>query len=137
VFLVSAILEASLSPLMGRMSDRRGRRYPITIGLVAAIIVTFVLPWPQHGPVLAVVTILAACSFGIFWAPAMSLVSNAADRIGLDVAWGFALANLAWAPGQAVGAAVGGALARAAGDALPYLLLTAVCLATLHVVRDA
>ena len=87
--------------------------------------------------VLALVTVLAACAFGIFWAPAMSLVSDTSERIGLDVAWGFAIANLAWAPGQATGAAVGGTLARATTDAVPYLLLAGCCLATLAVVRSA
>ena len=66
----------------------------------------------------------------------MSLLSDASDRIGLDVAWGFALANLAWAPGQATGAAMGGTLARATTDALPYLLLVGCCLATLALVRS-
>ena len=80
---------------------------------------------------LAVVTVLAACAFGIFWAPAMSLVSDTSERMGIDVAWGFAIANLAWAPGQATGAAVGGTLARATTDAVPYLLLAGCCLATL------
>ncbi len=137
VFIVSAASEASLSPVMGRLSDRRGKRYPITIGLIASAVACAVLPWPQHAPVLAVVTVLAACAFGIFWAPAMSLLSDASERIGLDVAWGFALANLAWAPGQATGAAVGGTLARATADALPYLLLAGCCLATLAAVRSA
>jgi hypothetical protein len=39
--------------------------------------------------------------------------------------------NIAWAPGQAGGAAIGGALAAATSDAVPYLALTAICLATL------
>jgi predicted MFS family arabinose efflux permease len=137
VFIVSAASEASLSPVMGRLADRRGKRYPITIGLIASALATVALPWPQHGPVLAVVTVLAACAFGIFWAPAMSLLTDSSERIGLEVAWGFALANLAWAPGHAIGAAVGGTLARATTDALPYLLLSACCLATLAVVRSA
>lgn len=137
VFLVAAAAEASLSPVMGRLSDRRGRRYPITIGLVASAAGAAVLPWPQVGAVLAVVTVLSASAFGIFWAPAMSLLSDSADRIGLDVAWAFALANLAWAPGHALGAALGGTLARATTDAVPYLLLSTGCLATLVLVRRA
>jgi MFS family permease len=137
VFIIAAGSEALLSPLMGRLADRRGKRYPITIGLVAAACATLVLPWPQRGVVLAAVTILAACAFGIFWAPAMSLLSHTADRIGLEVAWAFALANLAWAPGQAVGAAAGGTIARATSDAVPYALLCGCCLATLVVVRRA
>jgi MFS family permease len=137
VFLVSGAFEATLSPVMGRLSDRRGKRYPITIGLVASSVALVALPWPQHGPVLAVVIVLAACAFGIFWAPAMSLLTDTSERIGLEVAWGFALANLAWAPGQALGAAAGGTLARATADALPYLLLSGCCLATLLAVRNA
>ena len=137
VFVASAAFEAALSPIVGRVSDRRGRRYPITIGLIASALVTLALPWPQQAAVLAVVTVLAGCAFGTFWAPAMSLLSHSADRIGLEVAWGFALANLAWAPGQAIGAAVGGALARATTDAVPYMLLSACCLATLVAVRNA
>ena len=38
--------------------------------------------------------------------------------------------NLAWAPGQFIGAAAGGALAAAAGDAVPYLVLASLCLGT-------
>ena len=136
VFLVSAAFESALSPLMGRISDQRGKRYPITVGLVASATVTLVLPWPQHGIVLALVVVLAACSFGIFWAPAMSLLTHSAERTGLEVAWGFALANLAWAPGQAVGAVMGGTLARATADAVPYIVLSALCLATLAMVRS-
>ena len=39
--------------------------------------------------------------------------------------------NGAWAAGNVVGPALGGWLAELVGDALPYLLLAAVCLATL------
>jgi MFS family permease len=38
--------------------------------------------------------------------------------------------NAGWAVGAILGPAVGGALAAAAGDALPYLLMAALCLAT-------
>jgi MFS family permease len=137
VFLVAGAFEATLSPVMGRVSDRRGKRFPITIGLLASAVATVALPWPQQGVVLALVTVLAACAFGVFWTPAMSLLTDTSERIGLDVAWGFALANLAWAPGQALGAAAGGSLARATTDALPYLLLSGCCLATLAAVRSA
>ena len=136
VFIVAAALEATISPVVGHMADRRGRRYPITIGLVGSAAALAVLPWPEHAPVLAVVTVASACAFGVFWAPAMSLLSASSERIGLDVAWGFALSSLAWAPGQAAGAAFGGTLARATADAVPYLLLSALCVATLAMVRS-
>ena len=70
-------------------------------------------------------------SFGMFWAPAMSLLTQTGETIGLDHAFAFALVNLAWAPGQAIGAAAGGSLAHATSDTVPYLLLCATCLLTL------
>jgi predicted MFS family arabinose efflux permease len=75
--------------------------------------------------------VLAAICFGAFWTPAMSMLADRADDLGLEYAYGFALINLAWAPGAAAGAALGGALARATGDALPYVLLAVACTATL------
>jgi len=90
-----------------------------------------VLPWPGSSALLAVVAVFAAVSFGMFWAPAMSFLTETAERIGLDVAWAFALINLAWAPGQALGALGGGGIARATSDAVPYLVLSGACVLTL------
>jgi predicted MFS family arabinose efflux permease len=45
--------------------------------------------------------------------------------------------NGAWAAGNVVGPALGGWLAELAGDSLPYLLLAAVCLATLVATAQA
>jgi MFS family permease len=135
VFLVATALEAVMSPVVGRVSDRRGRRLPITIGLTASAIAAAALPLPQNGLTLAAVAIFAALSFGMFWAPAMSLLTETAEGIGLDVAWAFALINLAWAPGQALGAVGGGGLARLTADAVPFLLLSAACVGTLVAVR--
>jgi hypothetical protein len=43
--------------------------------------------------------------------------------------------NLAWAPGQALGSAAGGAIAKATSDAVPFLLLSGACVATLLALR--
>jgi len=137
VYLAATGCEAVASPLVGRASDRYGKRLPVVIGLAASAAVTAVLPWLDVGEVLAAVAVVAAVSFGMFWPPSMSFLTERAERVGLDVAWGFALINLAWAPGQALGALGGGALARASGDAVPYLLLSAGCLATLVAVVRA
>jgi MFS family permease len=131
VFLISAALEAVLNPAAGRISDQRGRLLPIRAGLAGSAVATALLPWPDSRWVLAVVVILASMAFGVFWTPAMSHLADLAERRGLDYAYGFALVNIAWAPGQAVGAALGGALARATSDAVPYLLLSGVCVLSL------
>ena len=39
-----------------------------------------------------------------FWAPAMALLSDAAEDAGLDLALAFAISNLAWAVGHVFGA---------------------------------
>jgi MFS family permease len=134
VFLVSAGIEAVLNPLAGRLSDLRGRLLPIRVGLAASAVMAALLPWPDSRWLLAALVIAAGMAFGVFWTPAMSHLTDLAERRGLDYAYGFALVNLAWAPGQALGASGGGALARATSDAVPYLLLAGLCLLSLAAV---
>jgi len=130
-WLIAASFEAALSPLIGRFSDRRGRLAPLRVGLVGSAAMTAVLPWIDHGWLLAAAIVLAACAFGSFWTPSMSMLADRAEAIGLDYAYGFALINLAWAPGAAAGSALGGAAARATSDAAVYLTLSALCVFTL------
>jgi MFS family permease len=61
----------------------------------------------------------------------MALLSDAADRIGLAQGLAFGLMNAAWGAGNALGPIIGGAMADAAGDALPFLVLAGFCLVTL------
>ncbi len=130
-FLVSAGCEAALAPLYGRLTDRRGALLVIRGGLVGSVVMAAALPWLGHRWLLAGGIVLAACAFGTFWTPAMSFLAARAESLGLDHAYGLSLTNLAWAPGAALGAAGGGALARATTDALPYLALAFLCLLTL------
>jgi hypothetical protein len=61
----------------------------------------------------------------------MSMITDEAEAVGLDYGYAFALVNIAWAPGQAAGSAVGGAIASVTSDAVPYFGLSALCLLTL------
>ena len=65
----------------------------------------------------------------------MVLVSEGAQERRLDQGLAFGLGNLAWAAGQAISAAGGGALAQATSDLLPYSLLAAACVVTLCFLR--
>jgi MFS family permease len=130
-WLTSAAFEALLSPWLGHLSDRVGRTQPIMAGLAASSVVLLVLPWPGNRLALAAVVVCAGISFGTFWAPAMSMLSDAAERQGLDYGYAFALVNIAWAPGQASGAWISGRVASATSDAVPYLALSALCMITL------
>jgi MFS family permease len=131
VFLCSAAVEAANNVVLGRTSDRHGPLPPIFAGLVASIVVAALLPWPGNRFLLAVLVVAAGLSFGTFFTPGMTLLSNLAEARGLRFGYASALVNLAWAPGQTLGAAGGGALAHATRDAVPYLVLAAICALTL------
>jgi MFS family permease len=131
VFLCSAALEAGNNVLLGRTSDRHGPLLPIFAALVASIVVAALLPWPHNRYLLAVLVVAAGLSFGTFFTPGMTLLSNLADERGLHFGYASALINIAWAPGQTIGAAGGGALAHATRDSVPYLALAVICALTL------
>ncbi len=120
-----------ISPLIGRLSDRRGRLLPLRVGLAAAtgLLAAFTLPATAVG--LAALVVAIAAALGAFWAPAMAMLSDAAERTGLDQGLAAALMNLAWAGGQIVGSGGGGAVAKSAGDAVPMVAVAALCLTTL------
>jgi MFS family permease len=134
-FLVAAAGEAIMSPVLGRISDRRGRLAPLRAGLIASTVVALVLPWLDHRLLLAACVVLAGLSFGSFWAPALSNLTDVAEARGLEHAHAFAVTNVAWAPAQATGAALGAALADATSDAVPYLVLAALFALTLGLTR--
>ncbi len=130
-FFVSAGVEAALAPVQGRWSDRRGAFAPIRVGLVASIgcsvgLLLVDARWP-----FIVLVVLAGISYGFFWVPGTAILSDGTERAGLDLAFGAMLLNLAWAPGNVVGAAAGGALADAAGDAAVYVAVVGLCGVTL------
>jgi MFS family permease len=130
-YLVMAGFEAAWAPILGRASDHFGRLRPLRAALLASTIVTLLLPWPQSAWLLALVIVSAGFAFGSFWTPAMSLITDEAEVAGLDYGYAFALVNIAWAPGQAGGAAIGGAVASATSDTVAYLGLSCLCLLTL------
>jgi MFS family permease len=130
-FLVAAAAEGSVSPLVGRVSDRRGRLVPIRLGLAASAVLVVVLPAPASPVLTAALLVVTTAALGTFWAPAMAWLSDAAEAIGAHQGVAFGLVNLAWAAGMVLGAAGGGAVAKATGDAVPYLAFAALCLVTL------
>jgi predicted MFS family arabinose efflux permease len=136
-YVIAAAFEAALSPLLGRLSDRRGRLLPLRGGLVGSALVTAALPWPDRRLAVAALIVAAGIAFGSFWTPAMSHLADVSEARGLEHGYAFALINLAWAPGQALGSAGSGALADAASDAVPYLVLAGLCLATLAALTRA
>ena len=133
-FLVAAGIEAVITPLAGRISDRRGPYPPIRAALLAGAVVSLLAPvlavWPLIGLLM-----IGMPSYGAMFAPAATLLSGGAQRIGLNQGLAFGLGNLAWAGGQTIAAGASGAIAQATADIVPYLLLAGACLATLVLLR--
>jgi MFS family permease len=136
VFIAAASLEALLAPVLGRFSDRHGRLPLIRAALAGSIAVAVALAWAGGGALNVVLAMGAAVAFGGFWAPAMALIAEGAERAGLSQGLAFGLMNAAWAIGNAVGPSAAGFLADHAGDALPFLLAAALCLVTLVAARS-
>lgn len=126
IFILAVGGEAAMSPLAGRMADRRGALAPARIGLLAGAVGFVLLPLPETALLLGIATVCTTVVLGLVWAPAMAVLSQRADARGVNPAYAFSFGNVAWGLGTVVGGSGGGALADATADAVPYLLLAAV-----------
>ena len=130
-FLLSAGAESALSPVVGRLADRRGSKALVRIAALGSAAVTVIPPLLDDRYALSAVVVAAGLAYGVFWIPAMTGLLEGAESLGLDASFAFALMNLAWAAGQGVGSLGGGALGSLAGDVAPYWGAAALCLVTL------
>jgi MFS family permease len=135
VWLVTAGLESASAPVVGHATDKRGRFALLRVGLVATAIAMVALAvLDTRWWLLAPCIVATGVAVGIFWTPAMSLLSDEADRTGLDYAFGFTLVNMSWGWAQIAGAAGGAALAQLTADAVPYLAVGGLCALTLALI---
>ena len=135
IWLLSAAFEAIVSPLAGKFSDKRGPLPPLLAGLIGGAITFAILPWPGTALGLALVIILGSPVIGLLWAPAMAMLSDGADHVGLEQGLAFGVMNLTWATGQTIGDIGGSRLGESAGDEVAYLTLSAICVAAFIVLR--
>jgi MFS family permease len=130
-FLCAAAIEGVGQIAVGRATDRVGRGLPIRAGFVGTVVCLVLLPLPGVAWLFAVLVVLVCVSSGIVNTPAMTLLSDGVEEIGLDYGLGFAIVNLVWGGGQVLGAVCSGALAATTSDGAAYLLLAGICTATL------
>lgn len=135
LWLGTAAIESVNNIWIGRVADSSGPLVPIRGALLGSIVAAALLPWPDRGFELAAVVVCAGIAFGSFYTPGMTLLTHAAEARKLDYGYAFALINVAWAPGQAGGAALGGAVAEATSDTVPYLALAGLAALTLAGLR--
>jgi MFS family permease len=135
VFLLAAAVEAALSPVVGRLSDKKGRLLPVRAGLAGLLIACLVLPRPDMVWAVSAAAILAAAVGGLLYTPASALLSDGAEAADLPQGLVFGLWNLVWAGGQIGGAAGGARLADATNDTVPYLVVAVLGLSTVLALR--
>ena len=133
LWVAAAALETVINPWLGRVSDRIGPARPARIALAAATVVSVGLALTEWPPLLVPLVLAAAVSFGALFAPSLTMLSHAAERVGLAQGISFGVMNASWAVGNAVGPAAGGGLAQATRDAVPYLFGAVLCAATLAI----
>ena len=131
VFLLAAAAEAAANPLVGRITDRRGRLVPLRVGLVGLLAACLLLPLPNRPWVIGAVVVAGAAISGMLLTPASTLLSEGAEQAGLAQGLGFGLFNLAWAVGQVLGSVGGARLADTTTDSVPYLVIAVLTLVTL------
>jgi len=137
VWLVTAGFETSLSPFAGRLLDRRGIWLPVQLALAAAIPASVGLALGPRPLGYVPLVVVAGGAYGVLFTPAFALIADGAERSRLPQGMAFGLMNAAWAMGALVGPAVGGAVAAAAGDVVPFLVAAAFCATALAAVRRA
>ena len=137
VWVIGAGLETAISPTAGRLVDRRGVLVPIQIALAAAVPVTVGLALGPRPLAYAPLVILAGGAYGALFTPAFALIAEGAERSLLAQGMAFGLMNAAWATGEIVGPAAGGAVAAATGDVVPFLVSAGLCATALAAVRRA
>ena len=119
-----------MSPVVGRISDRRGRLVPIRFGLVAGAVFLVAIPIPESAAVVAVLFVCVVLANGSFWAPAMALLSDEVERARVQQGYAFAFTNIAWSAGVLVGNGGGGAVAEATADWVSYAVVAVLFVVT-------
>jgi len=135
VWLVGAAFESALSPLVGRLLDRRGIGLPVQVSLVAGAAVSVALALGPRPLGYVPLIVAAAASYGVLFTPAFALIADGAELSGLPQGMAFGLMNAAWALGALLGPAAGGAVAAATGDTVPFLVAAALCAGALTALR--
>jgi MFS family permease len=128
-FIAGAALEAGLAPLVGRYSDRVGRRAPFVVGIgICAVAMLGIAAADALGPILGAL-IIGSLGAGICFTPALTTLSEAAESSRLHQGFAAGLSNMAWAAGQTMGAVAGGAAASAAGYEAPSIAIALILVA--------
>lgn len=136
-FIGAGLIEVALGPVIGGISDRRGRLYPIRAALTLLAVVALAFAIVTPAALIALLVVGASLAASGIYVPGIALVSDRAEANQMPQTLAFGLMNTVWAIGAMTGPAAGGALAQAIGDPAPYVICAIIAVATLLVVSRA
>jgi MFS family permease len=130
-----ALITAILEPVLGRMSDKWGRRRPLLVlMLLAATTMSMLIPIHQR-VILVVLIAVAGSLFSLVDGPGFALVGDGVESLGGDDRETAFLVNLSWGPFAAFGAILAGVCHDAVGADLSFAVLAAVAVVSVGVVH--
>ncbi|HET7051628.1 MAG TPA: MFS transporter [Solirubrobacteraceae bacterium] len=131
-FVFASVVSTVIAPMIGRLTDRRGPGLPLCVGLVTATPLLLALPLPESVLALAVLSVITLGGpLTAYTIPAMAVITDSAERLGITLVLSSMLFNIAWAIGEMIGAPAAASISQATSDAVPLALLAAINLATL------
>jgi len=130
-FIVAALTEVVLAPVIGGFSDRRGRLVPVRAGLLLLGATGLAFALVESAYAVAALVTIASVAASLIFAPSAALISDRGEAAEIPQTLAFGFMNTAWAGGVMIGPALGGAIADVLGDAAPYLFATSLALVTL------
>lgn len=134
-FVLASLLSTFVAPLVGRVVDRRGAGPPLYVGLAMAAVLIALLPVPDSALWLAALSVVALGGpLTAYMIPAMSMITDSAERMGVAIALATMMLNLAWALGETIGAPAAASISQATSDTVPLLLIALSMVVTLPIV---
>jgi predicted MFS family arabinose efflux permease len=130
-FVLASGLSASLSTVVGHVTDRRGPYLPLTVGLVTGAPLMALLVVPHSALLLSalmIITLGGPLTFSMI--PGTSLMTASAEAVGVSLVLATTLFNLAYALGETLGAPISASTAQATSDFVPLLAIALLMLAT-------
>jgi predicted MFS family arabinose efflux permease len=130
-FVLASALSASLSTVVGHVTDRRGPYLPLIAGLVTGAPLMALLVVPHAALALAVLMVITfggPLTFSMI--PAASLMTGSAEAVGVSLVLATTLFNLAYALGETLGAPISASTAQATSDFVPFVAIALLMLVT-------
>jgi len=126
IFAGYGISNSILTPIMGRLSDRRGRKIFLCIGLAGYVIISLGYVWAANVSQLTLVRVIQGVAGAMIIPIAMAYIGDLSPE-GEEGKW-MGYANAAFFSGFGIGPLLGGALAERFGMNTSFYAMGGLCL---------